>query len=356
MDTIVMTTLALTFFAQVAEKAAAASPTASPPSSGLTATLDIAAVISAVFWPIVVLVILLVYRKKIPSLVQGIAGRITKLGFAGISFELAKATAFAPDWTAGALDLRQKATALQVNDSTAASFSKQLMEGGTADYAEVNLGTGQEWLTSRLLIMAIVFARMKGIQCLVFVETAGNVRRCFVGWADPEKIRWALARHYPWLEQAYASAYSETMSSPIAFIVTNQGGIGQQFSPRDPGPTLELIQKFLLNIQLAYVPTAAPPNLDEWIPVDPATNTYEHASWINSEGLEQLLGNDLHDSAVRSSELRSRTQKERLRIVLSLPERFQAVVKDDQRFEYLLDRSVLLEQVAEKLSSESDGG
>ena len=50
---------------------AAASPSPSPPGPGLTTTLDIAAVISAVLWPLVILAILLLYRKKIPAFVEG---------------------------------------------------------------------------------------------------------------------------------------------------------------------------------------------------------------------------------------------------------------------------------------------
>jgi len=53
-----------------------------------------------------------------------------------------RAAAFVPGWSgsAGTWDLRQKATSIQVNDSTAMTFRAQLMEGGTADYTEVNLG------------------------------------------------------------------------------------------------------------------------------------------------------------------------------------------------------------------------
>ncbi|MGF1614660.1 MAG: hypothetical protein ACFCVA_12330 [Gammaproteobacteria bacterium] len=165
----------------------------------MTINLDISAVLSAVLWPVVVLVILLAYRKKVPALVNGLASRVTKLEFAGVSLELAVARPFVPEWSGppGALDLRHKATAIQVNDSTASTFLTQLTEAGTADYAQVNLGTGEEWLTSRLFILAIVFARMKGIKCFVFVETSGSVRKRYVGWAEPEKIRWSLAKRHP---------------------------------------------------------------------------------------------------------------------------------------------------------------
>ena len=51
----------------------------------MTIDLDIAATLSAVLWPIVVLAILLAYRQKIPALFERLASRVTKLKFAGVS-------------------------------------------------------------------------------------------------------------------------------------------------------------------------------------------------------------------------------------------------------------------------------
>lgn len=86
---------------------------------------------------------------------------------------------------------------------------------------------------------------------------------------------------------------------------------------------------------------------------DSTPATYEHAAWISGEKLEELLGGDLNTSMVRSTELRSKNIAEQLRAFLSVPERFVAVITDDQRFEYLVDRRILLEQVAKRLSSET---
>lgn len=342
-----ITTFTLALLAQAAT--ASPSPSAAQPSSGMTTTLDIAALISALLWPTVLLVVLLLYRRQIPVFVEGIAARITKFEFGGFSLELAKATPFVPDWSAGKLDLRHTATAVLVNDSTARTFSAQLMQGGSADYAELNLGAGEEWLTSRLLIMSIIFARTKGIQSLVFLETSGNTRRRFAGWAEPEKVRWALAQRYPWLEQAYADAYSEVISGPAAFVVNNRGALGQEIQPNDPGPTIDLIQKFLQRVQAVF---PVPPPPDEWVIVEETSNTYEHASWIDSEDVEMMLGNDFHTSTIHASELGSKNTKDQLRVFLSQPVRFQAVVGDDGRFQYLVDRRILLEQVSARIVSE----
>lgn len=320
-------------------------------------TLDIAALVGAIMWPVVVLALLLAFREKIPALVEGLARRVTKLEFAGVSLELAVAKPFVPEWSGSpnALDLRQKATAIQVQDSTARTFLTQLTDEGTGDYAEINLGTGKEWLTSRLFIMAVVFAQMKSIECFVFVETSGAVRKRFVGWAEPTRIRWALAKRYPWLEQAYADAYATVMSQRNAVIVSHSGRLGYPYAPGDPGAGIDLLKEFLQRVQQPLPPPPTPPEPDEWIVVDPATNTQEHARWVSAEDLDRFLGEDLCTGVVRSSELRSKSTTEQLKAFLSVPTRFVAVVADDQRFEYLVWRDVLVEQVAKSMAAAPDG-
>jgi hypothetical protein len=324
-------------------------------TGGWNVILDIAKLVSASFWPGALLAIVWIYRKEIPGLFKSIASRLSKLEFGGVSIELAKAKAFAPDWSAGALDLRQKAAAIQVTDSTAMTFVAQLKEEGDADYAEVNLGNGKEWLTSRLFIMAIVFARMKGIKCFVFVETSGNLRKRFVCCAKPEKIRWAFAKHFAWLEQAYAGAYSNVLTlTPQAFVVTNDGRLGNQFSQADPKPSIQLLQTFLANIQAPSTAPPAPNDLQNWVLVDDPPPTYEHAVWLTSELLEGLLGKNCSRSGISLAEIRSRSTTELLKTFLSMPDRFIAVTSEDQRFEYLVDRSVILEQVSKQIAAQNE--
>ena len=320
-------------------------------------TLDIAAALSAVIWPLIVLAILLNYRSKIPTLVEALAGRVKKLEFAGVSLELALAKPFVLEWSGAptALDLRHKATAIQVQDSTARTFLTQLTDEATGDYAEINLGAGREWLTSRLFIMAIVFAQMKDIECFVFVETSGAVRKRFVGWAEPATVRWALAKRYPWLEQAYADAYAAVTSQQNAVIVSTGGRLGYPYAPADPGAGIELLKEFLERCQQVFQPPALPPEPEQWVVVDATSNTQEHASWVGAEDLEQWLGRDLHTDAIHSREVRSESPAEQVRLFLTAPARFVGVVGDGQRFEYLVRRDVLMEQVAKAFASDGTG-
>lgn len=140
--------------------------------------LDIAALASAILYPLVLLIVFILFRKEIPALIKSLSGRLTGLSIAGISLDLAKAEAFSPNWVAqGALDLRQKAEAANVNDSTAGNFSTILETSGEMDYVIINLGRGKEWLASRLYIMSIIFENRKGIKGIVFLESTKGTRK-----------------------------------------------------------------------------------------------------------------------------------------------------------------------------------
>jgi hypothetical protein len=325
------------------------------PTSGWNIILDIAAVMSAVLWPAAVLVILLVLRDRLPDMIKGLADRIKRVETPALSFELAEAKSFTPDWSGvpGAFDLRNQAAAMQVTDSTRRMFVEQLLAPGSADYAVVNLGTGKEWLTSRLYIMSILFARMKGLRAFVFLETEQGVRKRYAGWADPVTLRWTLAKCYPWLETAYADAYSQIIG-PLGqntVVVSNQGRLGYTSAPNNVQPSIDLLQNFLQRIQAPTQPTPNPLNNQEWVVVDSTTNTYEHATRIDGQQLENILGNDLYLDALRQAELQDKKPVEQFRALLAMPGEFIALTADSGRFQSLILRTAVLKQMAEQLSS-----
>ncbi len=194
------------------------------------------------------------------------------------------------------------------------------------------------------------FCQGEGISCLVFTDAGENARRRYVGWAEPEKTRWALAKRYSWFESAYALAYSTTLSGQ-AFVVNTQGRLGRQYSQQDVGPNLDLLRNFLQGVQ-------GPPPQDQkdWVLIDSDTGTYEHTHWVTAATLEEVLGNDLNRSSVSADRLKSKNDSEQLRMILSEPAEFVAVIADNQRLDYLLDRNALLEQFAAKASPEPNGG
>lgn len=315
------------------------SPTPANETGAWTFSLDIASVL----WPIIVLILLLKYRQTIVAMVTGLSHRVSKLGFGGVSIELAKAEAFVPEWSqsATALDLRKRATAVEINDSTARSFLSQLQLQSQGDYSIVNLDSGEDWLTTRLYILSIVYARMKGVKCFVFVETVNGIRGRFLCWATPEKVRWNLSRRYPWLELAYSKAYARLHSGGLAVIVSDRGELGNRYNPQDPTPAMDLLKFFLEEVQRP-VPV---PNDGPWVHLDSAIQTYEHAEWIDGKLLEDILRADAIKRYLKADVL-TKSKEEQVVAFLSSTDDYVAVVSDDARFDYLVDRRVILEQVA----------
>ena len=76
-----------------------------------------------------------------------------------------------------------------------------------ADFAVINLGSGQEWITSRLFIAAVMLERMRGVKVFVFLESTPGTTRRFVAVAPLSLVRWSLAQRFPWLEAAWVRAY-----------------------------------------------------------------------------------------------------------------------------------------------------
>jgi hypothetical protein len=264
---------------------------------------------------------------------------------------------------------------MAVNSSSMPVFVLQLTNKGTADYAVVDLGNGKKWLSSRIFIMTILYHLMKGVKGIVFLESTEITRKKNVGWAEPQKIVNAFTRRYNWFGEEYIKAYlsltidekvndlrktgdNNAVSANVVythFDIFSDGHLSYKyFSPDNPYLSIRLMQEFLQRIQKSELLPVDKPN--EYVLVDSKPDTYEHSRWIDAGKLEDLLGTDLCRSSVRLSDLKSLSKSEKLRAFLSLPNRFVAVTSENGRFEYLIDRDVLLEEVAKKISVESVDG
>lgn len=342
----------------------------SPPPSSVPASpfMETAAILNALAWPIAVTLVALILREKLPAIGRTLLSRVTEVGFAGFSLKLAEAKSFDPKLSAPevAFDLRSGATAAQVNDSSVWNFSHQLQEFDSADYAIITLGEGKEWLTSRLYIMAIILGRMKSLKALVFL----GVRKRFIGWAEPEKVRWALAKNYPYLESAYAKAYADiTRSSsdinPLgsippdipgdAVVVTTTGRLSYKSNLNSPGPSIELLRRFLEFVQSSPLPL--PKESKElntnWILIDSDSKTYEHAIWLTTDKLEALLDEDLCVTSFDRETLEAKAPEDQIRRLLSTPYRWIALTTDGKRFEGLSDRNLLLKQISKQVTKKT---
>jgi hypothetical protein len=234
----------------------------------------------------------------------------------------------------------------------------QLNLEAPAPYLAVDLGTGREWLTSRLFIFAILLRAMRQTRVLVFVETAGEVRGRFVGLAACERVRWSLAHAYPWLERAFARAYNDAIPLPSpageepAFVVDNRGRLQQEVAHR-------IATNFVFAVQEGppAVTTQSPP--ENWVVEQRPGGVFaEHATWLSGADLEKLLGDAL-DRFAYVREDAPGAPAERARAALRVrDEDLVALVDEQHRFrELIVDRREALEALAmDAIRSERERG
>jgi hypothetical protein len=289
-------------------------------------------------WPIVVLIALVVFRKILPPLILELGRRATKLSVLQFTVELSTVSEFKPAWSGANLsDVRQPSPAAEFT-SGATALLEEIKKDDASDYAIVDLGEGQQWLTSRLFIFAIMLKRMRGLRSFVFLETSDEVRRKFVGIASPDEVRWNLARRYPWFEDAFAVAYSKL---PNRQIQSHNGSL-------EVGLATELIRLFLEGVQTAQEPK---PLTDEWVTLK-GSQKWEHAQWINGTILTSIFRDILQESWMPES--LDMSASERAQGVLRRKGPFVALVEDGRRFKSLVDRQALLDQVASRVSEIRD--
>jgi hypothetical protein len=70
--------------------------------------------------------------------------------------------------------------------------------------------------------------------------------------------------------------------------------------------------------------------------------------------IERSLTQRTRSPAVLSEQLSPNNVTKKLRTLLSVPGDFVAVTTKERRFEYLVDRKVILEQVAKQLASQTE--
>jgi hypothetical protein len=325
-----------------------------------TVTIDIAALIGALVWPAVLLILAIMYRDAIRDAAHAALRRGFKVGLpGGWSFELPGASEASLEWVGGKaeVDLRRPISSAAIVDSTRAEFSAQLMNRTPAEYAKVDLGNGQEWLTSRLYFMAIALQRLRGLGALVFVTSSAGGSGLLVGWAQIAHVRWALANRFPQLERAFLEASDELVDQWNLLLM--QGGA--QFAPPvEPpstasGPVPEDSPAYLLEGFLRHIQRPESPLLEqsvEWVPLvdtastPPASRMYEFGQWLNSSLLQEVLSSRLITASIRENELLAKTEAEQGRLIAAHRGRYVALTHDDGRFSRLINRDTLMQEVA----------
>jgi hypothetical protein len=316
---------------------------------GLTTTLDIAALASALIWPFVVVLVAFLFRDRVIEAAKMLMPRLKSVSIGTVSFEFAVAKPL-PMPISGAVDVRHAGQSSDIDDSTLGSFYEQIRDPSRLDYAIVDLGEGHEWLTSRLFILSEILSRMRGLKVLVFVETAGYVRRHFVGVCTCQQVRWRLAARFPWLECALTHAEYQIWSPPPPESwqrprITNAEG-RLEWSNNDPEPAAKLLRAYLDIVQRSGTVLDA-----EWValPSSPqkiGPQKIEHARWLSPRELEDILSFSLERASVDLTQLLIGSDVAKARLLFVSEGEWLAVTRQDGVFDRLINRRQILEAVA----------
>jgi hypothetical protein len=244
--------------------------------------------------------------------------------------------AFAADETTTAAEHMPTVVTDSIGGSGIASLLGQIDPNSVSDYAIINLGNGQNWLTTRLFLFAVLLRRMRGLRGFVFVETRDEIPGQFIGIAKPDFVRWRLARVYPWLERAIAHAYSAIDDLAIR---SDAGAL-------DPNSAGRLVENF---INQPEIQSHRREESQDWHVLFPGVS--EHATWINRTLLDRLF--DLAPTRSSVFDAGDLTEKQRTLAVLACEGPFVALVDDRNRFRTLIDRERLLNSTARRLANVS---
>ena len=339
---------------------------------------DWVALIGHLAWPATVLALGVVLRRQIGEFLGAIAGRITGVSVFAVSIELAVATEASPPWQSrySDADVRGLVSAQNVSDSYFDTLRQALVAPGTADFMVVDLKSDgrQEWLTSRLYLFTYLLSRLKSLKAVVFVATRGDTGRTFLGIVQADELVRVLGRRDPRLRLARLQAEADLVgrlvddSTPAATAKARRGPPPVDVVvPLDPEEwwsqvaagtlfvdPLNVAQRFLTRMQWEPrrpVPPDVPAGWLQLPEVPGQPVTWEHASWVTASDLTDgflapIVRPDdwmVDDPAWSSSD--------RARAVAAARGDLVALLGPSRRFERLVDRRALLEQLG-KISVE----
>jgi hypothetical protein len=289
-------------------------------------------------WPLAVVIILLVYREVIGGFVAVVSQRASEISIGSwASFKLPTLTETPLDQDV--TDFKQVEGSM-LTESYKTELFKQFRSSRKDEYAVINVGEGQEWISSRLFVFSVMLQRMKCLKCIVFLYKTPSANSAYLGTANIDRVRWAFAARQPWLEAAFAKAYAEAAPNPqqvapFTWIANNNGAL-------QPEQAENIVRRY---VQLLLLTSAAiPPSpATDWVKIG---NTFEHSKWVTADEVEQALGIYLWRDSVHQQE----SKKDLLRNVLKCSSPYVAILSDSGDFQALVNRAELLDKIGHRLN------
>ncbi|WP_164200528.1 hypothetical protein [[Micrococcus luteus] ATCC 49442] len=297
---------------------------------------------------------------------SAVGGRITHVSVAEVTIELAEVTEEGLSWRGkGGIDVRGLVAAQDVNDSYFDTLRQSLMTPRTADYFVVDLRSDgrKEWLTSRLYIFTYLLSRLKDVRSVVFIAARGDIRGHYLGVASCQELLQALTAAQPWLRLARfhvekdlvhqlaetAVGAEQTYPDDLWVPPDLENRWEQMRTSQYYEDSLRIAQQFLQHIQWVQPAGTADPG-PTWLRLPDKPDqppTWEHATWITSSDLtDGILRNAVQGDRSLPDD-RSWSAEERVQKAAQARGDFLALRGPDNRFERLIDRRKLLEELGE---------
>jgi hypothetical protein len=315
-------------------------------------------------WPVVLLAILVLFRDPLSRMLKQLGGRVSRISVWNISVELAVATPLPSPLTSRFSEVRASVPAL-IDSDARQDLLDLLAARPDADYVVVDLGTGDQWMTSRLFIFALLLDRGLGVPSMVFVRIQNGIGNLFSGLAETTAV-WRR------LEAEYGQALRQSRYDPTVFELVSLGrvhGLHQEYREKmlageeDRSLTENLLSEFstLVPIFDLSEPDAGAQLLGNflhhpWVsrPLEPDAQPepgwigfreqrrQERAEWIRDEAaLRRILGPAWRRPAVVQED--EFGDAEIYRRALLKEGNFVAVVDSRERFIKLIDRMAVAE-------------
>lgn len=299
--------------------------------------------LSAFAWPLVTLVILYLYREPLGKFLITISARATEIGigsWATIKLPEVKESTNTP------VDVIREIETNKWQESSTQWFTEFSASTAPSEYALIDLGEGNQWITSRLFIFAVILQRMKALKCIVFARALPSGGRRFIGCASPDNVRWSLAANQPWLEAAFALAYSQAVVGAAPVIPPVVAPVTRVDGSIEPLVAQQIVSTFIASLKDYSSPAIVKQDPLNWISLKSGT---EHATWLTEIEVRRLLGSYLWRDAVKARTDDSPEQKRlEVKAVVHKSDPYVAILKDDQ-YKSLVNRIALLSEIGQSI-------
>lgn len=168
---------------------AVASTAADWPDDSLTPWVLLGAVVVALLPLLLALIDLTAESRGTLSI-----AKVFSVQFGAVASSAATVTPITPNIVAAGVDIA---------DSGNAQMRAALRTATHTDVVEIDLGSGEDWWATRLLVLAAGAARLGRPAALAFVARDGGRDRVFQGWAEPQAVVDGLLRRDPDLRYTY---------------------------------------------------------------------------------------------------------------------------------------------------------